>query len=51
MIAQEASKYLKVHEITIYRLAKQGKIFGFKVGKQWRFKKEKIKNLPRFKNK
>jgi excisionase family DNA binding protein len=37
-IAQVAH-YLKVHELTIYKLAKEEKIPAFKVGGQWRFKK------------
>jgi excisionase family DNA binding protein len=38
----EASRYLKVNKATIYRLAQQGKMPAFKVGKIWRFKREKI---------
>lgn len=38
----EASRYLKVHKATIYKLAQRGKLPGFKVGKVWRFKKDKI---------
>jgi excisionase family DNA binding protein len=39
MTPKEAAKYLSLHPITIYRLAKTGKLPGFKVGGQWRFKK------------
>ncbi len=38
----EASRYLKVHKATIYKLAQQGGLPGFKVGKVWRFKKDQI---------
>jgi excisionase family DNA binding protein len=38
----EASRYLKVTKATIYRLAQQGKMPAFKVGKIWRFKRNKI---------
>lgn len=38
----EASRYLKVHKATIYKLAQQGGLPGFKVGKVWRFKKDRI---------
>lgn len=38
----EASRYLKVHKATIYKLAQQGGLPGFKVGKVWRFRKDKI---------
>lgn len=34
-------KYLSLHELTIYRMAKNGTIRGaFKVGNKWRFNKE-----------
>lgn len=38
----EASKYLKVNKATIYRLARQGRMPAFKVGKVWRFKRDRI---------
>ena len=40
-IAQIA-EYLKVDKFTVYRLVTQKKIPAFKVGTQWRFKKEII---------
>jgi excisionase family DNA binding protein len=36
----EAGLYLNVHLQTIYRLAKEGKIPGRKIGGRWRFKKD-----------
>lgn len=39
---KEVSKYLKIHRSTLYRLAQQGQIPASKVGKLWRFNKEKI---------
>ncbi|MCX5886208.1 MAG: helix-turn-helix domain-containing protein [Proteobacteria bacterium] len=33
----KVAKYLKVDEKTIYRLLEKGEIPTFKVGKQWRF--------------
>jgi len=39
---QELAKYLKLHEYTIRRLAKAGKIPSFKAGGQWRFRKDEI---------
>ena len=39
---KEAASYLEVHESTIYRLAGNGEIPAFKLGGQWRFKKEVI---------
>lgn len=42
MTAQELSAYLKITTTTIYKLAQQGEIPSFKVGSEWRFKKELI---------
>jgi len=39
---EELAKYLKLHEYTIRRLAKAGKIPSFKAGGQWRFRKDEI---------
>lgn len=36
----EAAKYLKVHEQTIYKLLRTGKLKGAKVGKDWRIHKD-----------
>ena len=40
MTANEAAKYLGLHLVTVYRLIKQGKLPCFRVGGQWRFKKD-----------
>jgi excisionase family DNA binding protein len=40
--AEEIAKYLRVHPYTVKRLARAGKIPGFKVGDQWRFDSEEI---------
>lgn len=42
MTAQELSAYLKITTTTIYKLAQQGVIPAFKIGSEWRFKKELI---------
>ena len=39
---KELSGYLKSSKSTIYRLAQQGEIPCSKVGRNWRFKKERI---------
>ena len=39
---EELAKYLKLHEYTIRRLAREGKIPSFKAGGQWRFRMDKI---------
>lgn len=40
MTPKEAAKYLGLHLITIYRLIKKGELPSFKIGGQWRFKKD-----------
>ena len=42
LTAQELSSYLKITTTTIYKLAQQGELPSFKVGSEWRFKKELI---------
>ena len=39
---KEAAKLLRIHEITLYRMANSGDIPVLKVGKQWRFDREKL---------
>jgi len=42
--AEEIAKYLKLHPYTIRRLAREKKIPSFRVGGQWRFRKDEIDN-------
>lgn len=42
LTAEELSRYLKIPKYTIYKLAKTGIIPATKVGKHWRFKRQKI---------
>ncbi len=42
---QEAAQYLRLSEMTVLRLAHQGKVPGAKIGRQWRFSREKIEKL------
>ena len=44
MTLKEVAKYLGVHAMTVYRLLKEKKLPGFKVGGQWRTKKEVLDN-------
>ena len=39
---KEVAEYLRLVEKTVYRLASERKIPGFKVGGSWRFKKAEI---------
>ena len=42
MTLEEVAKYLRLHRSTVYRLAREGIIPGFKVGSQWRFHKGRV---------
>lgn len=44
MTLKEVAEYLKLAEKTVYRLAAEGKIPGFKVGGSWRFRKVAIED-------
>ncbi len=59
MTVKEVAAYLKMKPVTIYKLAKEGKIPAFRVASFWRFKKDLIdkwlgdesrKNLVRAEN-
>ncbi len=43
----ELSEHLRVHPTTIYRLLRQGRIPGFRVGASWRFSRRAIENWER----
>ena len=45
--ADQVGKMLRVHPRTVIRLANQGKIPGFKVGDQWRFRRKAIDDYIR----
>ena len=47
MTAKELSQFLKLSESTIYKLASNGDIPGFKIGDSWRFEMEEIHKLIR----
>jgi excisionase family DNA binding protein len=40
MTIDDVAKYLSLHPLTVRRLAKDGEIPAFKVGRQWRIKRE-----------
>jgi excisionase family DNA binding protein len=42
LTTEEVCKYLKIPRSTLYHLARNKKIPGFKVGRHWRFKRAKI---------
>jgi excisionase family DNA binding protein len=42
MTTKEMAKYLKLHQITISKLSKEGKIPSVRIGSVWRFDKDII---------
>jgi excisionase family DNA binding protein len=42
MTTKEMAKYLQLHQITICKLSKEGKIPAVRIGRVWRFDKEVI---------
>ena len=42
MTLRELAAYLKMPEKTLYRIAAEGKVPGFKVGASWRFRKSEV---------
>jgi len=42
MTTRELAEYLKLHEITICKYAAQGQIPAIRIGRSWRFDKERI---------
>lgn len=45
--AEEVSKYLRIPQSTVYKLAQDKVLPGFKVGKHWRFRESTIKDWVR----
>ncbi len=45
--ADQVGKMLRVHSRTVIRLAREAKLPGFKVGDQWRFRREAIEHYIR----
>ncbi|MCA9137747.1 MAG: helix-turn-helix domain-containing protein [Planctomycetales bacterium] len=42
MTLQEVAEYLRLSEDVVYPLARKGELPGFKIGKQWRFRRSEI---------
>ncbi|HDP69604.1 MAG TPA: DNA-binding protein [Actinobacteria bacterium] len=45
MTTKQMAEYLQMSEITVCRLAREKKLPGMKIGKEWRFKKNIIDEL------
>ena len=44
MTAKEVAAYFNIHLLTVHKYAREGKIPAFKIGGEWRYKKEEIKS-------
>lgn len=42
MTAEEIAEYMRLPQSTVYKLAQEGKLPGFKVGRHWRFRREAV---------
>jgi excisionase family DNA binding protein len=40
---KQVASYLRLHEVTVLSFAREGKLPGFKVGREWRFRADDIK--------
>lgn len=40
---KQVASYLKLHEVTVLAFAREGKLPGFKVGREWRFRADDIR--------
>jgi excisionase family DNA binding protein len=47
LTVSELSEYLKIHRTTLYRLLREGKLPGFRVGSDWRFSVDAIEQWQR----
>ena len=47
LTVSELSEYLNVHRTTIYRLLREGKLPGFRLGGDWRFRLDAIEQWQR----
>lgn len=44
LTVNQVAELLHLHPMTVYRLAKEGKLPGFKVGGRWRFRKDSMED-------
>lgn len=42
LTASEVALYLRLHVMTIYRMAQRGELPAMRVGRQWRFRRDQI---------
>ena len=42
LTVKEVSELLKIHEDTVYKMVREGRIPAFRVGSDWRFQKDQV---------
>jgi excisionase family DNA binding protein len=42
LTVKEVSELLKVHQGTVYKMVREGRIPAFKIGSDWRFRKDQM---------
>lgn len=42
MTVEEIAEYMRLPQSTVYKLAQERKLPGFKVGRHWRFRREAV---------
>lgn len=42
MTVSQVAEYLKISEVTTYKLVQEGKVTAFKIGRHWRVKKSDL---------
>jgi len=42
MTVKDLADYLRCHQSTVYRLLKRGKLPAFRIGSDWRFRKDAV---------
>ena len=47
MTAPEVAQYLRIHKTTVYKLLREGKLPGFRVGSDYRFYKSDIDDFTK----
>jgi excisionase family DNA binding protein len=47
MTVHDVASYLRLSEAKVYRLAKEGSVPSFRLGKSWRFRKDMIDEWTR----
>lgn len=44
MTLNEVAEYLRIPRSTVYKLVREGRIPGQKIGRQWRFRRKVVEN-------